>query len=396
MIGGRLLARLGIVLIAAALTLAVGIKGAAIHLARSDPRAAAALAPYDARAAVAAAQAEVAAGGNVASPEVRRLTMTALARDPTLTPAIEMRALQAEAEHDAARELRLFQLSAAISRRSLPTRLWLIQRSVDRGDVAGALENFDIALRTSMAAPDVLYPVLATASSDPGLAAPIARILDRPEEWRAGFLHYAITEAHAAPGVAAVMLRMRDRRFIIDEQIDQSLIGELLSEREFPLARQVRDAFSPSPGPGLVADPRFADARMTYPFGWQLIQSGTSGVERVREHGRTALEYQVTPGGGGPAATQLLTLAPGDYRLSVTTARPASDPVSQPFWTVTCGDEGGGQLALLDQPAIAGASAGADFTVPAGCTGQWLALSLRSSDDPNLTGAIREVAVSRR
>ncbi len=119
-------------------------------------------------------------------------------------------------------------------------------------------------------------------------------------------------------------------------------------------------------------------------------------MERVREHGRTALEYQVTPGGGGPAATQLLTLAPGDYRLSVTTARPASDPVSQPFWTVTCGDEGGGQLALLDQPAIAGASAGADFTVPAGCTGQWLALSLRSSDDPNLTGAIREVAVSRR
>ena len=310
-IGGRLLARLAIVLVAAALTLAVGIKGAAIYLARSDPRAAAALAPYDARAAVAAAQAEVAAGGNVASPEVRRLTMTALARDATLTPAIEMRALQAEAQHDAARELRLFQLSAAISRRSLPTRLWLIQRSVDRGDVAGALENFDIALRTSMAAPDVLYPVLATASSDPGLTAPIAGILDRPEEWRVGFLHYAITEAHAARGVAAVMLRMRDRRFIIDEQIDQSLIGELLSEREFPLARQVRDAFSPSLGPGLVADPRFADARMSYPFGWQLIQSGTSGVERVREQGRTALEYQVTPGGGGAAATQLLTLAPG-------------------------------------------------------------------------------------
>lgn len=395
-IGGRLAARLAIVLVAAALTLAVGIKGAAIYLARSDPRAAAALAPYDARAAVAAAQAEVAAGGNVASPEVRRLTMAALARDATLTPAIEMRALQAEVEHDAARELRLFQLSAAISRRSLPTRLWLIQRSVDRGDVAGALEDFDIALRTSMAAPDVLYPVLATASSDPGLAAPIAGILDRPEEWRVGFLHYAITEAHAARGVAAVMLRMRDRRFIMDEQIDQSLIGELLSEREFPLAGQVRDAFSPSRSPGLVADPRFADARLTYPFGWQLIQSGTSGVARVREQGRIALEYQVTPGGGGPAATQLLTLAPGDYRLTVTTARPASDAVSQPFWTVTCGDEGGGQLALLDQPGVAGASAGTDFTVPTGCTGQWLALSLRSSDDPNLTGAIREVAVSRR
>ena len=372
MVPGRVFARAALVLIAAALALAVGIKGAAIHLARSDPRVAAALAPYDARAAVAAAQAEVAAGGNVASPDVRRLTLTALARDATITPAIEMRALQAEAQRDPARELRLFQLSSVISRRSLPTRLWLIQRSVDHGDVASALENFDIALRTSMAAPDTLFPVLASASADPSLADPLARILDRPEDWREGFLHYAITEAHAAPGVAAVVLRMRDRRFITGKQIDQSLIGEL------------------------VADARFADARMTYPFGWDLIQTGTSGAERIRDQGRAALEYQVSPGGGGQAATQLLTLAPGDYRLTVTTARPASDPVSQPFWTLTCGEEGGGQLALLDQPRVADASAAADFTVPVDCTGQWLALSLRSSDDPNLIGSIRQVAINHR
>ena len=395
-IAGRALARAAIVLVAAALVLAVGIKGAAIHLARSDPRAAAMLAPYDARAAVAAAQAEVAAGGNVASPDLRRLTLAALSRDATVTPAIEMRALQAEAQHDAARELRLFQLSSAISRRSLPTRLWLIQRSVDRGDVAGALENFDIALRTSMTAPDTLYPVLASASSDPGLAAPIARILDRPEDWRVGFLHYAITEAHAGPGVAAVMLQMRDRRLITDKQLDQSLIGELLVEKHFALARQVSDTFGARAGAGLVADPGFADSRMQYPFGWDLIQTGTSGAERTHAGSQTALEYQVSPGGGGQAATQLLTLAPGDYRLTVTTARPANDRVSQPFWTLTCGDEGGDQLALLDQPAIAGASAATDFTVTPDCTGQWLALTLRSSDEPNLTGAVRSVAVSRR
>ena len=396
MVPGRVFARAALVLIAAALALAVGIKGAAIHLARSDPRVAAALAPYDARAAVAAAQAEVAAGGNVASPDVRRLTLTALARDATITPAIEMRALQAEAQRDPARELRLFQLSSVISRRSLPTRLWLIQRSVDHGDVASALENFDIALRTSMAAPDTLFPVLASASADPSLADPLARILDRPEDWREGFLHYAITEAHAAPGVAAVVLRMRDRRFITGKQIDQSLIGELVAEHEFPLARKARDAFGPPIGQDLVADARFADARMTYPFGWDLIQTGTSGAERIRDQGRAALEYQVSPGGGGQAATQLLILAPGDYRLTVTTARPASDPVSQPFWTLTCGEEGGGQLALLDQPRVADASAAADFTVPVDCTGQWLALSLRSSDDQNLIGSIRQVAINHR
>ena len=390
------LTRTTIVLVCAGLAVAVGIKGAAIRLARSDPRAASLLAPYDARAAITAARAEASAGAKVASPLVRSLTQQALERDATIPAAIEMRAAQAEAQNDAAREKRLFELSSAISRRSLPTRLWLIQHSVDAGDVAGALENFDVALRTSMAAPDVLFPVLANASSDPSLAVPIARILDRPEDWRESFLHFAITEAHAAPGMAAVVTRMRDRRLIVDKQIDQSLVGELVAEKQFDLARRVHDAFSPSAGRDLVADALFADSRMTYPFGWELIQTGTSGAQRVRSEGRSALEYQVSPGGGGQAATQLLTLAPGDYRLTVTTARPANDRVSQPFWTLTCGDEDEGQLALLDQPSVAEASAAVDFTVPDGCTGQWLALTLRSSDEPDLTGAIQSVTVSRR
>ena len=394
--GARLVARGVIVLTGAALAAAVAVKGAATHLAISDPRAAAALAPYDARAAVAAAEAGSAAGAKVAAPEVRRLTHLALARDVTLPTAIELRALQAEADHDPAREARLFELSSAISRRSLPTRLWLIQRSVDGGDVVGALENFDIALRTSTSAPDVLFPVLARAAADPSLDGPIARILDRPEDWRLAFLHYAITEAHAGPGVAAVVLRMRDRRLILGDHVDQSLVGELVSEQEFALARTVHDAFSPAAGAALIADPGFGDARMQYPFGWGLIQTGTSGADRTRVGGRPALEYRTDPGGGGQAATQLLTLPPGDYRLTVTTAAPAGDPVAQPFWTLTCANEGGAQLGLVDQPGAAGASAATGFTVPDGCTGQWLALTVRTSDEPNLTGSVRSVEISRR
>ena len=390
-----LFARACILLAGAALATLVTIKGLAVRAAVSDPQAAALLAPYDARAAIASARAEVKAGGNVASPTVKRLVGQALARDATLTSAIEIRALEAEAARQPDRAGRLFELSSAISRRSLPTRLWLIQRSVNRGDVAGALANFDIALRTSSDAPEVLYPVLASASSDPGLSLPLARLLDRPSEWREGFLHYAITEAHAGPGVTGVLMHMADRRLIVGKQIDQALMGELLSEKAFALAKQVRGAFGPPSGAGLVADPHFADARQPYPFGWLLIDSGPGDAQRVRSGGKTALEYQATPGGGGAVATQLLTLPPGGYRLTVTTAAPANDRTSQPFWTLTCGDAGG-QIAVLDQPGTAEASAGEDFTVPQGCTGQWLALNLKTSDEPNLVGSIRSVEVTRR
>ncbi len=277
-LAGGALARAGLILACAALAAGVALKGAAVHLTATDPGAAALLAPYDARAAVAAAQARVARRESVASPEVRRLVAQTLARDVTLTSAIEMRALQAEAEQDPVREERLFALSSQISRRSLPTRLWLIQRSVDKGDVAGALDDFDIALRTSTAAPEVLFPVLARAADDPALAAPIARVLDRPEDWRLVFLHYAITEAHAGPGVAAVLMRMHDRRAIIEGRVDEALIGELVSEQAFGLARQVRLAFGPPADSGLVADPRFADPRQPYPFGWNLVDGGTAAT----------------------------------------------------------------------------------------------------------------------
>ena len=392
---GRTLARAGLALACLALAAGVALKGAAVHLAAADPNAAAPLAPYDARAAVAAAQAQVAKGA-VASPEVRRLVAQALARDTTLTSAIEIRALQAEAEHDPAREARLFALSSEISRRSLPTRLWLIQRSVERGDVARALDDFDIALRTSSAAPDVLFPVLARAASDPALAEPIARVLDRPQDWRLVFLHYAITEAHAGPGVAAVLMRMRDRRAILDGRVDEALIGELVSEHAFGLARQVRLAFGPPPDGTLVADPRFADPRQRYPFGWNLVDGGTAGAHRARVDGRPGLEYQASPGAGGAVATQILTLPAGDYRLTVTTAKPSSDLMSLPFWTLTCGGDTSRQIGLIDQPGTAGVAAALDFTVPQGCAGQWLVLTLRPSDEEDLTGSIASVQVTSR
>ena len=372
------------------------MKGAAVHFGASDPDAAALLAAYDARAAVAAAQARVAKGAPIVSPEVRRLVAQALARDVTLTSAIEMRALQAEAERDPAREARLFALSSQISRRSLPTRLWLIQRSVDKGDVAGALDDFDIALRTSTAAPEVLFPVLARAADDPALAGPIARVLDRPVDWRLVFLHYAITEAHAGPGVAAVLMRMHDRRAIIEGRVDEALIGELVSEKAFRLARKVRLAFGPPADSGPVSDPRFADPRQPYPFGWNLVDGGTAGAHRARVDGRPALEYQASPGGGGAVAVQLLTLPAGDYRLTVATAKPASDALSQPFWTLTCGGGAGRQIGLVDEPGSAGAAAALDFTVPQDCAGQWLVLSLRPSDEAELTGSVASVQVTPR
>lgn len=395
---GRLLGRAIIVLAALAASGAVLCLGIATSLARHDPIEAAQIAPDNAEIAVAAARARAGKDTVHQNREVRRLVAAALARDVTDPTSIELKSLQSGADGDHLREARLITLSDAISRRSLPTRLWLIQQAVNKGDLVGALKNFDTALRTSSDAPGVLFPALSRAASDPSLAVPVAQLLDRPSDWRLPFLHFAITDGDAASGVAGIVLHMRHRDWMTGDDLDGALVAELVSEEYFTQALAVQDSFHPvTERSALVRDPAFADPRARYPFGWLFEQKGDIGAERGRIAGRSVLNYQSLPGGVGPVGTQLLLLKPGSYRLAAKTATAPADPTAPPLWTLTCAGDKGPQIALLDQPSPRDSVASVSFSVPAGCPAQWLILNLRESDVPTgQTGAISEVSVISR
>jgi len=392
--GGKAAWRAAILVTATPVAAGIVQAGIAQRLSRSDPVLAARLAPDDARIAMAAARKLVDRGGAATDRGIRALAATTLARDLTQTAAIEFRAVDAEQAGDAVRAGRLFDLSGAISRRSLPTRLWLIQRSVDRGDVRGALRDFDLALRTSAAAPSLLFPILAGATTDPALVAPIARMIDRPSDWRLPFLNFAVVHGDARAS-AALLLALRDRALATSNGVDQAMIARLVDARDFALVGHVRDAFSPSRAQRqLLEDGAFGDATAVYPFGWNLVGRGDIGAERGESGERPSLAWRAQPGRGGQVAAQLLLLAPGNYRLTTKTAVPGD---VAPYWSLTCGEDGGASLATLDQPNHAGAVAGVDLTVPAGCTGQWLTLTLRAGGvSGGQSGAIAAVAITRR
>ena len=389
----RRVALLTTALLAAWLVLRAGADG---WLSGEAPVTAARLAPGKARAAMAASRALAGPTVDLGRPTVRQLVARSLDRDVTNPMAIEFMALQADQAGDHGRAARLFHLSDTISRRSLPTRLWLIQASVDRGDVAGALQDFDRALRTSTDAPKVLFPVLARASEEPALAPAIARLLDRPSDWRLVFLHDAVTDYGGASGVAAIALRMQDRRWLVANHVDETVVGQLIAEDRFSAARVVQDAFHPAGrSDDLVRDVHFADRRAHFPFGWQIEEQGEIGARRDRMNGRPILTYQSQSDGSGQIATQLLILPAGRYRLTTQTAIPAADDTAPPFWTITCAGQGGPQIALLDQPRSGNAAI--EFAMPQGCAAQWLGLNLRGSDRPDgQSGAVAAVWVNPR
>lgn len=387
----RLIARLGIagaLLGAGALLLPNSL---AMALSGSEPALAARIAPANARAAAAAA---AAIGGDPRRPEIRALVRTALARDLTVFAGIELRGADLAASGRQADAARLFALSDGLSRRSLPTRLWLIQTSVDRGDVAGALANFDIALRTSTEAPTILYPVLAKASADPRLTVPIARLLDRPSDWRLMYFEWALANDPDLHSLAEVTMHMRDTRLVRDNRIDQRLIESLVTATDFAQASRVRRRFDPRP-PALIADPRFADPSAQYPFGWGLGSDSAMGAERSLGTNGPVLSYRAAAPRSGQVAAQLLTLSPGAYTLATKTAvAPTGKP---PVWSIACGEDGGPRLAELEQPSAAFGQATTAFVVPAGCQAQWLTLNIRPYSESNVqSGGIEWVAIVRR
>jgi hypothetical protein len=283
----------------------------------------------------------------------------------------------------------LFNLSDALSRRSLPTRLWLIQDAVDHGSVGGALRNFDIALRTTTDAQPILFPVLARASADSTLTAPLARLLDRPSDWRQMFFEWVLANQRDVRPLAQVVTRMKDKGFVAAN--DQRLIERLVTARHFSEARALRPAPQSS---GAVSDPHFRNPSERYPFGWGLVSNGSLGAERTLSGSSAVLSYRAAPANSGQVAAQLLTLARGNYALATRTG--AAGTGAAPYWSITCG-ENGAELARLDQPMTADGQATTAFTVPDSCRGQWLTLRVRPAPDSSpQSGTVEWVSVTPR
>jgi len=390
-------ARLLLILLVLGLAAIVLRDGLANHLAQQGS-AEAAVAPDDARIAIAAARARLERGKLPGSPRLQALARVALDRETTQPAPLELLALAARDRGDRAQEARWFALSAQLSQRSLATRLWLIQRAVEHGDVADALHDFDVALRTSSLAPPILFPVLARAAADPALIGPIARLLDQPSDWRAAFLHQSAVQAATAPTAAQLLLAMHDRPAVTAAHADQTVIATLVGQRQFALARQVFNRFSGAGAKGQgVLDGGFANPSLAYPFGWALAETGPLGAARLSRAGRTVLGWNADPDQSGAVATQLLMLVPGRHKLTTRVVDAMGDPAAPPYWTVTCASPGNDQIGLLRLPLIAGQIAGSAVVVPRDCPAEWLVLMIPAGDTAvGQSGTIASIAVDGR
>lgn len=380
---GRIV-RIGLALLALPVAwIAMGVSQAGqARLSKPDP--ALLIRPYDTRVSAIRLEREL----GVPNPGIdvldraALLARQALSRDPTNIVAARSLALASLAHNDAATARRILGYAQSLSRRDLPTQLMLIEFSVQDGDVSGALEHYDIALRTNREAPRILYPVLAEALSIPDLITPIVGKINAGAPWGPTFVDFAVGTATSDAAVLRLYQLTSKTRAAWPQAVSGALVARLVKSGKYAEAAQVFDQYNPGVRQN-IADGDFSRDHGMPPFDWQFTaqEDLTAEREAVDGSGNFVLSLSSSDGAAGELARQLLVLKPGTYRFEG--AHGPNDPAGGPQWlrwAVRCD----GQARDFVQGDIRlGASEGkfsAGFSVPAqSCGAQWLILSARTT-----------------
>lgn len=399
-IDGRSLVRLVLVLVA---VLGLGWLTIAVGVARSARPATAAvaltLAPFDARVRAAAADQMVRSVGANRSliHQVEADARRALQRDATIVSAWRLLGIAAALRNDMDEATRNVRFGERLSRRDLPTQIWLIEDRVRRNDIPGALRHYDIALRTSVASRDLLLPILVSASSTPEVGQTLARILQANPPWWNDFVYQFARSAPAGATTVALsesLARQGDRGMLIP------LVQRLAAEGDLANAMRVYVILKRDPDAArrLVRNGDFDETDPIAPFDWTLVIDGSvRGEMRVidAQPDDTALFLRTEVGTTGDAASQLLLLRPGRYILTSASGRSADAGPARLTWRIACSGDGG--RTLLTYAGVPGPGPNAlrqAFEVPVGCESQAIVLGAGATDDSGASEAwIDDIAI---
>jgi len=392
---GRAVALLAVVAFTVAsawLTIAVS---AANAFRAVRPDLASSFAPFDARArAGLAEQAAIrATRSTAAQEETLRLAREALQRDPTLVSSWRTIGLVMELQGRRPEAARLLHFSEHLSRRDLPTQLWMIEERVTRNDISGALRHYDNALRTSSRAADILLPILVQATANQDIISPLAALLRTNPPWRRAFFMKLSEGAPSAPNIARMIEETAQHRAAPEADILTNLIHRMASERDFQAAwRLYRLIRRPDPRQA-VRNGQFTDANPIPPFDWLLENRDELSAEQTVVDGvgsGSILAIRAAPGNSGIAAQQLVILPPGAYQFAAIGGHLPHEAPARLYWRVSCATENGQTLAEVSQPPTEARSAPlrGEFRVPAAnCQAQWLQIGLLPGTDTEASGA---------
>lgn len=369
-----------------AATLAYSIRGSNVEQAHR-------LAPWDGRITALFAR------SMVASPDARpadrsaanQLARKALRQEPLNVVAMTTLALDAIVRGDQSGARKQLIYAQSLSRRDLQTELLSVEQAVSEGNVPEALRHYDIALRTSREASDLLFPVLSAAIADPTVRAAVVRTLSHRPPWWGLFLDYVSGNGPDPRATASLMQELRQTHTPIPTSADATIISLLAQRVGIDSAWRYYATTRSNVSANESRDPTFT-SNPTPPslFDWIAINDGNVSVSIQPG----AVDFSTPAGISGLLLQQVEMLSPGIYQLQGVSAGIDQPPEALPYWVLAC--RGGRELGRVVVPSSAGGRGrfSGNLVVPSNCPIQTLSLIARATDSVSgLSGRIERVAL---
>ena len=321
------------------------------------------------------------------------LARLALKRDATAVEAVATLGYQAQLRGDTKEARRLFSYAEQLSRRDLSVHIWAVEDAVGRGDISGALTHYDIALRTSKTAPEILFPVLATAIAEEPVRLALVKTLSRRPAWTQKFVSYA-AEAQIDPHArTALFAGLRSAGVPIPEEANAATINSLIAVADMAGAWNYYAKVRPGADRHRSRDPRFtANFSTPSPFDWAVSPdtSLTASFQRGSQGG--VFDFSVPPGAGGLLLQQMQMLPAGSYRIEGHSSELDQSDDALPYWSLVCSNGRELGRVIVSKSSSNGGNFQGEFIVPSNCPVQTLAMFARTSDAfSGMAGQIDEI-----
>lgn len=320
------------------------------------------------------------------------------AQDPTAAIAAARRAVRADpvdprsaallgaalfsaGQHESAH--RSFRLAARTGWRDPVTQLYFMEQALRGAEWNRAALRLDAVLRQDPAFPLRDMLLARFEASAPGRAALVQRLALRPA-WLAPFIGSDLP-ATALLNRARVLETMRGP--VLGCAAIGPLVGRLISAGSVPAAKNLWTAHCRRAS-AAIADPGFAglgEVHQPTPFDWNPVLSGDIALQPNAPAG-SGVAARTSAASSRAAAWQLLTLAPGRYRLGWAAKTRSGDPSQTVFFTFAC--RPGEGMPLRSAPLDGKRRYEAMLHVDGRCAGQYLTMWLSPGGQDILVGPL--------
>ncbi|WP_230292265.1 M48 family metallopeptidase [Croceicoccus sp. Ery5] len=274
----------------------------------------------------------------------------------------------------------------SLSKRDLMTELALALDARQSGDNEQSIRHYGHALGTTIRGYDLIVEqVLANTSQDVEFARDLGTAMAARPGWRDRFLPFYIARTQNPDALGATIGAMwvdgvpQEDRALASRALTQMLrLGSTDNA-----ARLIGRVAGPG-GAARVRDGGFEDGP-NVPLGWDIERSASFSGLAVPKEGDDGkvLELGASSGHAGAVASQILALAPGNYRLSGSLWAESNADSGMPRLQIRCV---GGSDPIVELRKAEGAHSVADarpistpFTVPDNCTVQYIEVRFGSS-----------------